>query len=206
MALAARALAADRLNNTAWTVELRTARAMGGEAMAAEVLGRWMAAAPQSEVPYHELVRSLIAVQRYDEAREAVQLARTRFSDPSRMRVDLAQVETAAGNWPRAAAEWRAAVARQEDVQSVAMFNLLPAPPAQRDRVVHALIDPDSAPAPRRLAAELLLGWNQPERAWQLMQTALPASAPERRSALQVFADRARAHDGQPTQRVQVGH
>lgn len=202
MALTTRALAADRLNNTAWTIQVRTARQMGGEAMAAEVLGRWMVAAPQSESPYRELVRSLVAVQRYDDAREAVAMARQRFNDPNRLRSDLAQAETASGNWPRAAGEWRAAVIQQEDLATVASFNLLPTPIAQRDRVVTALTEPDSASAPRRLAAELLLGWRQAERAWQLMQTALPAGLPERRSALQSFADRARAHEGPAPQRV----
>src|SRR5689334_16176826 len=44
MALATRAVAADPLGTVAWTIQVRSARAMGGEAMAAEVLGRWMAA------------------------------------------------------------------------------------------------------------------------------------------------------------------
>src|SRR5579859_3932629 len=56
MALAARAVAADPQGTTAWTVEVRSARALGGETMAAGVLGRWMAASPQSEAPYRELV------------------------------------------------------------------------------------------------------------------------------------------------------
>ncbi len=202
MAIASRALEVDRTSTTAWSLEVRTARAMGGEAMAAEVLGRWMAAQPQSEAPYRELVRTLMAVQRYDDAREAVAAARARFNDPARLRPELAQVEAAAGNWARAASEWRAALAQQDDLSPVASFNLLPTPGAQRERVVRALTDPDSAPAPRRLAAELLLGWNQAERAWQIVQSNLPTVAADRRSMLQAFADRARAQDGPAPQRV----
>jgi len=202
LALAMRALASDRLNNTAWTVRVRTARSLGGETMAAEALGQWMAAAPQSEAPYRELVRTLLAVQRPDDARDAVNAARQRFGDPDRLHPEMAQVEAAAGNWIRAATEWRAALLHSGDILGTATFNLMPAPIAQRDRVVRALTDPDSAGGPRRLAADLLLGWNQAERAWQILQTGLPTDATERRSALQMFADRARAQDGQPPQRM----
>jgi tetratricopeptide (TPR) repeat protein len=202
MAMAQRALAADPTNQAAWTIETRTARAMGGETMAAEVLGRWMAAAPQSEGPYRELVRSLISVQRFDDARQAVMVARTRFNDPDKLQPELANVEAAAGNWSRAAAEWRGAVSLNADLIQAATFSLMPTPPAQRDRVVRALTEVDSATSAFGTAAELLLNWNQPERAWQTLQHSLPASPVERRGVLQSFADRARAQDGQVPQRV----
>ncbi len=200
MAMAQRALAGDPANQTAWTIETRTARSMGGESMAAEVLGRWMAAAPQSEAPYRELVRSLIAVQRYDDAREAVGLARQRFNDPTRLESEAAMIESAAGNWPRAAIEWRNAVGRDPDLQSLASFNLMPTPAPQREHVLHALLESDTASIAHRLAAELLLGWNQPDKAWQTLQRALPANPVERRGVLQTFADRARAQEGRGPQ------
>jgi tetratricopeptide (TPR) repeat protein len=202
IALARRALAADPLNTTAWTVEVRSSRLLGGETMAAEVLGRWMAAAPQSEAPYRELVRTLLATGRTDDARQAVESARRQLRDPGRMRPELAQVEAAAGEWGRAAGEWRTALVGQPDLVATASFNLMPAPVAQRERVVRALLDPDTAGAPHRLAADLLLGWNLPDRAWAVLRAALPSDAAERRSALQGFADRARAQDGQGPQKV----
>src|SRR5260221_5358425 len=110
MALATRAVAADPQGTTAWTIEVRSARAMGGETMAAEVLGRWMAAMPRSESPYRELVRSLVTTGRLDDAREAVMAARSHLGDAERLHPELAAVEAAAGNWPRAAGELRAAV------------------------------------------------------------------------------------------------
>ena len=202
MAMALRALAADRLNNTAWTIRVRTARALGGEPMAAAALAEWMAASPESESPYRELVRTLLAVGRHDDARQAVENARRHFRDPGRLRAEMAQVEASGGNWARAAAEWRAAVVTSAELVSVATFNLMPAPAAQRDRVVQTLVAPDSLAPPRRLAAELLLGWNQAERAWQVLLSGLPADPTERRSALQAFADRARAQDGVVPQRM----
>ncbi|MFI5279247.1 MAG: tetratricopeptide repeat protein, partial [Gemmatimonadales bacterium] len=202
LALATRAVAADPLGTTAWTVQVRSARALGGEAMAAEVLGRWMAAMPRSESPYRELVRSLITTGRLDDAREAVVSARTHLGDPERLHPELAAVEAAAGNWSRAAGEWRAAVKADNDLAGSASFNLMSAPAAQRERVIHALTDPDSAAVPRRVAAELLLGWNDPERAWATLQTAIPTEPAARRSVLQSFADRARAAEGRPSQRA----
>ena len=170
--------------------------------MAAEVLGRWLAAAPTSESPYRELVRSLVATGRFDDAREAVTSARTRLGNSELLHPELASVEMAAGNWPRAAAEWRVAVRADNDVAGSAAFNLMAAPAAQRERVVHALVDPDSAAAPRRVAAELLLGWGEPERAWVTLQAAVPVEPGARRAALQSFADRARAGEGHASQRA----
>jgi len=202
LALAVRALAADPTNTIAWTVRVRSARSLGGEALAAEALGQWMAVAPQSEAPYRELVRTLLAVDRPDDAREAVMSARRRLGDSTRLRPELAQVEAAAGNWMRSAVEWRAALLASSDLQTVAAFNLQQTPEPWHDRVVHALIDPDSSSPPRRLAADLLLGWNQPDRAWQILQTGLPAAPAERRAVLQAFADRARAQEGSAPQRI----
>jgi tetratricopeptide (TPR) repeat protein len=202
MALAARAVAADPQGTTAWSIEVRSARAMGGEAMAAEVLGRWMATSPRSESPYRELVRSLVTTGRLDDAREAVMSARAHLGDPERLRPELAAVEAAAGNWPRAALEWRTAVKADNEMATSAAFNLMAAPAHERERVVRALIDPDSSSAPRRVAAELLLGWGDPERAWTTLQSAIPADGASRRSALQSFADRARASEGRPSQRA----
>ncbi len=202
LALAMRAVAADPQGTLAWTVEVRSARALGGEAMAAEALGRWMAAMPRSESPYRELVRSLAATGRLDDAREAVMAARTHLGDSERLHPELAAVEVAAGNWSRAAAEWRAAVKADNELAGSASFNLMSAPAAQHERVIRALTDPDSAAAPRRVAAELLLGWNEPERAWVTLQSAIPAEVAARRSVLQSFADRARAAIGHPSQRA----
>ncbi len=202
LAMVQRALAVDDANATARTIEVRTARAMGGEPAAAEALRRWMTASPRSEAPFKELVRLLLAAGRTDEAREAVVAGRERLDDPARLRPELAQVEQQAGNWTRAAAEWRAELERRPEVHTAAAFNLQPAPVASRERLLRALTDPDTTSAPRRLAAELLLGWNEPAQAWAVLRSALPQGREERANALRTFADRARARDGPEAQRV----
>jgi tetratricopeptide (TPR) repeat protein len=201
-AMTRRALAAEPLNAIAWTIEVRTARTAGGEPAAAEAIAHWMAADPRAEAPYRELVRALLAVGRPDEARQAVELARRQLGDPGIMHPEMAQVEAAAGAWGRAAEEWRQVLARADDATGTAMFNLMAAPVPQRDRVVRALVEADSTPGTRRLAAELLLGWDQPDRAWTVLQGGLPPNAGDRRIVLQAFADRARAQEGPAAQRV----
>ncbi len=202
LALVQRALQVDSTNTTARTIEVRTARAMSGEAGAGEALRRWMAATPRSEAPHRELVRLLLSTNRTDEAREAVAAARTQLGDAERLRPELAQVEQQSGNWAEAAREWRAELQRRPDLHGVAVFNLQPAPAAQRERLVRALTEPDTTSGPRRLAADLLLGWHEPARAWTLFQAALPRTGDERANVLRAFADRARAQEGAEAQRV----
>lgn len=195
-AAVARALAVDPAHVVARTIELRVARAAGGEALAAEALARWIAAAPRSEAPYQEWVRLLLAGRRGEEARQVVRVARERLGDPARLLPELALVEAAAGNWTRAAAEWRTAVLRQPGATGAAAFSLQTAPPPAREGVLRALTAQDSTGVARRLAGELLLAWNEPARAWATVRGALPPAPDERATALRTFADRARARGG----------
>lgn len=202
LALARRAIEADPRSVTARQVEVRTARALGGEVMAAEALRRWVEAAPASEAPYRELVRGLLARGRLDEARTAVESARARIGNPAALRPELAQVEIAAGDWARAAELWRAEVLDRPEVLSAAVFNLQNAQPQHRERVVRVVVGSGGSALPRRLAAELLLAWGQPARAWELLQSALPASPDERIALVRAFADRARGMEQPEALRV----
>lgn len=200
-ALVARALAADPAHVIARTIELRVARARGGDRLAGEALGRWIEAAPQSEAPYREWTRLLLADGRFPAAREAVATARQRLGNPGALHAEMAHVEAAAGDWVRAAAEWRDAVVGQPTQLSAASYSLRPAPVAVRQRMLRPLSS-DSAPEARRLASDLLLGWNEPGRAWELVKSLLPAAAEARSRALRAFADRARSESGPGAQRV----
>jgi hypothetical protein len=202
LAVVRRAQAVNPANSTARVIEVRVLRARGGEDSAAAAIERWIAAAPRSEEPYRELVRELIADGKVDDAREAVRLGRARLGPPERLHVEMAQVEIAAGNWPRAATEYRSLVIRQASALAAAAFALQPAPTTSRERVLRALVEPDTTSAPRRLAADLLLRWNEPARAWEELSGALPAAPNQRSAALRQFADRARAQSGAAAQRV----
>lgn len=201
MMLVRRALQVDSTAATARQIELRTARALGGEQLAAEALRRWMAAAPRSEAPYRELIRTLLSLGRVDEARTQIAAARGTLG-PDALHPELALVEGRAGNWARAAEEWRAAVTRSGTVSSVALFNLQTAPEPDRERLLRALTQNDSAGAGRRLAAELLVGWHDAPRAWTLLRPALPGAASQREAVLRSFAERARGQASPEAQRV----
>ena len=56
--------------------------------------------------------------------------------------------------------------------------------------------------AGKRVAADLLLGWSDPGRAWALLRDALPAADSQRAVVLRTFAERARALDGPSAQRA----
>jgi len=199
--LVRRALAVDSTNMYVRQIELRTARALGGEAAAADVLRRWLAAAPHSEAPYRELVRSLVALGRPEDARAAVAQARAVLGDTA-LRAEAAAAAVLSGDWPRAAAEWRGAVAADPAMITAARFSLQGTPADARPRLVRALTDPDTSLTGRRIAAELLVGWQDAPRAWALLQRALPDEARARDAMLRSFADRARNQPGAPAERV----
>jgi hypothetical protein len=201
-AAAARALAADPRNATARQIDVRTARALGGEALAAGAIARWMAAVPESEAPWREMIRTLLALGRTQDAREAIAQARRKLGDPQRLRLELAQVEAADGHWPAAAELLAAVVDSQPELVATAAFNLRAAPESARERVMAVLAARTWGTPTRRVGAELLLGWQQPERAWVLLQQALPSEAAERRNVLVTFADRARAQPDAASRRV----
>ena len=196
------ALRRDPAGATARGIELRTAQAAGGTSQAAQVLQRWIDAAPRSDTPYREMARLLLAAGRHEDARATIEVARERLLDPNALQPELAQLEVIAGNWPRAATEWRTALLRQPALGAAAAFGLQAAPVVVRERLLRLLTEGDSAAVPRRVAAELLLGWNEPEQAWVMLRSALPRERAGLAAALRSFADRARAQPGEAAQRV----
>jgi hypothetical protein len=202
-AYAERALAADSGDATAWGVELRALRGAGEDSAAAAVLRRWAAAQPRSAAPYQEWARYSLRQGRGADARDAVMLARRRLDRPAVLAPELAQADVLLGEWASAAAEWRAGVMLDPPLTDGAVFNLRGAPPAERAGVIAALTAPgDAAPAGRRLAANLLLGWDDAARAWALLAGALPPPGPARTDALRLFAERAGELDGPGAQRA----
>jgi len=197
VAYAARALADDSTNTTASAVEVRGLRAMGRDSLAAAALARWVAIEPRSPMPYREWAQLDLAAGRTADARDAVVLARERLHSPTALAPEMAHVEVVSGRWTRAADEWRAGVVAEPQYAEAAAFSLRPAPVAARDGVLGALMAPGSGTsAARRLAADLLLGWNEPGRAWALLSAELPAAGPLQAEVLQSFANRARSLDG----------
>ena len=203
LALAERAIAANPAASTAYAVELRTLRAMGRDSLAARALSRWVAVDSASPAPYREWARLSFRAGRVQDARDAVLLARQRLRDPSALAPELAQVDVQQGDWVGAAGEWRSAVGAQAVYVDAASFSLRPAPVPVHDAVIAALTASGAgAAAGRQVAADLLLGWSEPGRAWALLKDALPESDSLRVVALRTFAERSRALDGPEAQRA----
>src|SRR5204863_16839 len=70
--------------------------------------------------------------------------------------------------WEGAAREWAAALGETPAQLPSAASSLAEAPAEQRERILRAVLAADPKPLVHRLAAELLLGWGQPERAWSV--------------------------------------
>ena len=203
LASAERAIAANPADPTPYAVELRTLRALGRDSLAAQALSRWVAVDSASPAPYREWARLSFRAGRVEDARDAVLLARRRLRDPSALAPELAQVKVQQGDWAGAAGEWRAAVGAQAIYADAASFSLRPAPAAAHDAVIAALTASGrGAAAGRQVAADLLLGWSEPGRAWALLEGALPGSDSLRIVALRIFAERSRALDGPEAQRA----
>jgi tetratricopeptide (TPR) repeat protein len=197
IAYARRAIADDSMNVTASAVEVRTYRAMGKDSLAAAALARWVAVEPRSPMPYREWAQLDLSAGRAGDARDVVQLARERLHSPAALAPEMARIEVASGHWARAAAEWRAGVAAEPQFAEAAAFSLRPAPVAVRDGVLGIMMASGAgSSAARRLAADLLLGWNEPGRAWALLNAELPPAGPLQIEALRTFADRALTLDG----------
>jgi tetratricopeptide (TPR) repeat protein len=203
LAYARRAIAADSTSSTAWAIEVRLLRGTGQDSLAAAALQRWATVLPGSQAPYREWVRVSLQTGRLHDAADAVALARQRLHDPAALAPEMAQVYAAQADWTHAATEWRSAVAAQPAYADAAAYNLRPTPVPAREGVRRILTAPGPASsAGRRVAANLLLGWDEPAQAWAMLKAVLPAAPAERLELLRSFADRARALDGPGAQRA----
>src|SRR2546425_86691 len=73
------------------------------------------------------------------------------------------------------------------------------APAEQRERIVRAVLTPEATPLQRRLAGELLLGWGQPEGAWNAFAPTVAEPSSDAAYALRRFADLAGGAGGGAT-------
>ena len=163
---------------------------------------RWAAAVPQSEQPYREWALALADRRVYDEARRALLIGRRTLGGENTLAIELAELEQRTGNWEASAREWGRAVMRSPDVLPNASSQLNEAPVPSRERIVRALSSGENPPRVRRLAAELLLGWGQPNEGWALFEPTIGAGDSEAQTGLRRFADLAGALDSPAGHRV----
>jgi len=153
------------------------------------VVQRWAAAAPRSEAPYREWGLALADRRMYDDARRAFLIGRKTLGGDGTLAIELAELEQRSGNWEGAAREWARAVTQSSDVEVNAAGQLADAPAAMRDRVIRVMLVPDATVDARRLGADLLLMWAQPNEAWAALEPTLQNGDAETQVALRRFTD-----------------
>ena len=171
---------------------IRTWTAIGEVDSAAAVARRWAAAAPQDPGPWREWAIALQDHQRLDEARNVLIEGRHAIGRADALAIEMAELSQRSGDWLGAALEWSVAVGAAPAQHANAVAQLDDVPLDQRDRVARALSGPTSTTLARRLAAELLVQWGQPERGWEVLVTTLGSPTPETAAALRRFAEAAR--------------
>src|SRR3989475_10570508 len=176
---AQRAVAASPKNAALRGLLLRTYVTLN-EADSARVLAqRWAAEQPRDEAPYREWAIALEDAHRYAEARQVFLAGRRALGGGGALGVGLGELLERVGEWEGAAREWAAGLAEAPTQLANAASSLAEAPAEQRERIVRAVLTPEATPLQRRLAGELLLGWGQPESAWNAFA---PTVAEDRKS------------------------
>ena len=171
------------------SLELRVYAALNEPDSLEAIARRWAASAPQSDAPYREWGLALADRRMWDEARRAFLVGRRTLGGDGTLAIELAELEQRVGNWEASAAEWGRAVTRSPDVEPNAASQLADAPSAIRDRVARTLTAPGSSPRARRLGAEVLLTWGQPNEAWAAMEPTLVPIDSDAPAALRRFTD-----------------
>src|SRR5262245_3981178 len=163
--LAARAATLDSTSEPLRGLLVRTCVSLGVLDSAASVVRRWARSRPKSEAPYREWAIALSDAKAYPLAREAFLGGRKALGRPAAFAIELAELAQRTGDWEVAASEWGLAVTATPTELANAAGQLGEAPEERRERVLRVLTPPGTTPARLRLAAELVLGWDDPPRA-----------------------------------------
>jgi tetratricopeptide (TPR) repeat protein len=197
------AVAADPANPAFRGLELRVLAGLSAFDSLDAAARSWAQRSPGDETPYREWARALEGQRLGPEARRVLLLGRDRLGRPDALSSELAGLSARSGDWENAAGEWVSFAAGHPAQLPMASSALATAPVAVRERVLARLGRAGAAPpgphasAARRLAAEVLIAWGDPRRAWDLFATTLPESMNEAAQALRRFADRAGSIGGQ---------
>src|SRR5438309_9008178 len=200
---AQRAVAASPRNAALRALLLRTYVTLNESDSARAVAQRWTAEQPRDEAPYREWAIALEDAHRFEEARQVFLFGRRALGRPGVFGIELGELLERVGEWEGAAREWAAALSEAPAQLPSAASSLAEAPAEQRERIVRAVLA-GSKPLERRLAAELLLGWGQPERAWSVFAPTVAEPSSDAAIALRRFADLANGGNTPDARRVRA--
>lgn len=183
-------LAAVPDRSLVWGMRVRALGELGRSDDLASTARAWIAAQPGSADPYREWAFALAQQGNTGEAREVLHEGQRRLGGSALMQ-ELAQMDAVVGQWPEAAQHWRAAVQADADLAFAAGLSLSPVPAADRSAVLRVLLEPRD-PQARRIAADVLVGWDRPGEAWTLLDANLPDDPAAAVGVLGRFIDRVR--------------
>ena len=175
------------------TLQLRTARYVGGRGAVRAAFESWRRAAPGDAAPYRAYARMLLAEGDAAAADTILAEAAATTGDARNFAYETAMLQAARGQWVAAAAAWREAATDRPYFAQAAVYSLTPAPVAQRDGVRRALAAPPAAAGARSVLASLELAWGDPRRGWEALRVLPPDSL--RATVWRDFAQRAEAAD-----------
>src|SRR5216117_43263 len=201
---AQRAVAASPRNAALRALLLRTYVALNESDSARAVAQRWTAEQPRDEAPYREWAIALEDAHRFEEARQVFLFGRRALGRPGVFGIELGELLERVGEWEEAARECAAALSEAPAQLLSAASSLAEAPVEQRERIVRAILAADPKALERRLAAELLLGWGQPERAWSVFAPTVAEPSADAATALRRFADLANGGNTPDARRVRA--
>src|SRR2546421_417180 len=201
---AQRAVAASPRNAALRALLLRTYVGLNEPDSARALAQRWTAEQPRDEAPYREWAIALEDAHRFEEARQVFLFGRRALGRPGVFGIELGELLERVGEWEAAAREWAAALSETPAQLPSAASSLAEAPAEQRERIVRAVLAADPKGLERRLAAELLLGWGQPERAWSVFAPTVGEPSADAATALRRFADLANAGNTPDARRVRA--
>jgi tetratricopeptide (TPR) repeat protein len=205
-----RAVAASPRHAALRALLLRTYVALNEPDSARAVALRWAAEQPRDEAPYREWAIALGDARKPDEARQVFLAGRRALGRPDAFGVELGELLQRLGDWEGAAREWAVALTAAPAQLPNAASSLGDAPHDQRERIVRAITGEEGggggAPGPlaRRLAAELLLDWDQPAQAWTLFEPTVATPSADAARALRRFADLASGRTTNDAHRVRA--
>jgi hypothetical protein len=158
---------------------------------------RWAAVEPGSESPFQEWGIAAFTARDPASARAAYLLGRTLLGRADALAADLAQLAVLEGDYPAAAREWTTAVGSVPGYRAAAVSVLARTPPGARPLLLRELARQADFNA-ERIAAALLVRWNDPEGGVGRLMAALPPRGSDAVDALQEAAEDLRGVPGQP--------
>jgi tetratricopeptide (TPR) repeat protein len=158
---------------------------------AESVVRRWSAGQPGDPSPWREWAIALEDRQRVDDARTVLLEGRRTLGTPDALAVELSELAQRANDWQAAALEWSRALAGRAGRIETAVRELEDAPVDQHERVTRVLTGTGASVEARQAAAELLVGWGDATRAWEMLRPTLEPPTARTPFALRSFAEHA---------------